>query len=219
MSGWIKIHRPIKEHWIWNDPVKLKWWLIMIMDVNYSEGKLRLGNEIFVIGVGQSAKSLRSWADSFECGTKAVINFFNLLEKDGMITKKTIGKGKQSTTLINIGNYNQYQGVEETLKQRKGNARATQGQREGHTIKEGKESKEEKEIIYRQIAHLKLTQSEFESIELEYFKKDIDDVLDSIENYSGNKKYISLNLTCRNWLKKYSKKTELKSYTPTKMVY
>ena len=146
MSGWIKIHRPIKEHWIWSDPLKFKWWLIMIMDVNYAEGKINLGNELFIINPGQSAKSLRSWADSFDCGTKAVINFFYLLEKDGMITKKTIGKGKQSTTLINISNYSNYQGVEETQRQRKRNASATQAQHEGHTIEEGKESKELKNI-------------------------------------------------------------------------
>lgn len=67
---------------------------------------------------------------------------------------------------------------------------------------------ENKEFIYREFKHLKLTVEEFERIEEEYHKKDIDDVLDSIENYVGNKKYISLNLTCRNWLKKYDKKTD-----------
>jgi hypothetical protein len=40
--------------------------------------------------------------------------FFSMLESDNMITKETIGKGKQSTTLINISNYECYQGTEET---------------------------------------------------------------------------------------------------------
>lgn len=131
MAGWIKIHRPIKEHWIFEDSVKFKWWITMLLEVNFSDGKLSLGNSIYTIKSGQSAKSIRSWAICFGCGTKAVINFFNLLEKEKMISKEILGKGKQSTTLINITNYSDYQCVEETLKKRNGNAK-------GGTIEEGK---------------------------------------------------------------------------------
>lgn len=135
MSGWIKIHRPIKEHWIWQDPIKFRWWITMLLEVNYLEGKLILGNNIHVVKTGQSAKSIRSWASCFGCGTKSVINFFNLLENEKMISKEIIGKGKQSTTLINITNYSDYQCIEETQGKRKGNAK-------GGTIEESN-----KEII------------------------------------------------------------------------
>jgi DNA-binding transcriptional regulator YhcF (GntR family) len=114
MSGWIKVHRKLKDHWIWSDPVKFQWWLIMLLEVNHKSNKINLGFTIFEVKRGQSAKSLRTWADLFNSNTKTVSMFFSMLESDGMIIKETIGKGKQSTTLINISNYECYQGTEET---------------------------------------------------------------------------------------------------------
>jgi hypothetical protein len=114
MSGWIKVHRKLKDHWIWSDPIKFQWWLIMLLEVNHKSNKINLGFTIFEVKRGQSAKSLRTWADLFNSNTKTVSMFFSMLESDSMITKETIGKGKQSTTLINISNYECYQSTEET---------------------------------------------------------------------------------------------------------
>ena len=65
--------------------------------------------------------------------------------------------------------------------------------------------------IYRRFAHLSMSVSEFKKLEADYEKKTIDSCIDSIENFKNNKKYKSLYLTCKNWLKKEQTKHELKT--------
>ena len=65
--------------------------------------------------------------------------------------------------------------------------------------------------IYRRFAHLSMSVSEFNKLEADYEKKTIDSCIDSIENFKNNKKYKSLYLTCKNWLKKEQTKHELKT--------
>jgi len=55
---------------------------------------------------------------------------------------------------------------------------------------------------YRSFAHLSLSQLEFEKLLLKNTKEEIDEILDSIENYNKNKNYKSLFVTARSWLKK-----------------
>jgi hypothetical protein len=62
--------------------------------------------------------------------------------------------------------------------------------------------------IYRSFAHLSITNADVEKLLTKYSIDDIDEVLDSIENFKGNKKYSSLYLTASKWLSKNKKTTE-----------
>jgi len=133
-KGWIKIERSIKDHWLFQNDKFFKWWILMLIEVNHKDNECLIGYSLHKVKRGQSLKSLRTWATIFNCGTKQVINFFQLLETDKMITKKTVGKGKHSTTLINIDNYGQYQGGEETQGTTKETTQGTtQGKQKGNT--------------------------------------------------------------------------------------
>ena len=64
--------------------------------------------------------------------------------------------------------------------------------------------------IYRAFAHLQLTNEHFDTLQKDgWSKKQIDAVLDEVENFKGNSKYKSLYLTCKNWLdRKYPKPSQ-----------
>lgn len=62
--------------------------------------------------------------------------------------------------------------------------------------------------IYRSFAHLSLSEADYIKLNKDYTKQQIDRILDSIENFSNNKKYKSLYLTAKNWLKDEPKHEE-----------
>jgi len=56
--------------------------------------------------------------------------------------------------------------------------------------------------IYRSFKHLSISVDEFNKLCIDYTKQQIDEILDQIENNANNKKYTSLYLTAKNWLKR-----------------
>jgi hypothetical protein len=65
--------------------------------------------------------------------------------------------------------------------------------------------------IYRAFAHLSLSVEDFDKLRIEYSADQINNVLDSIENYKQNKNYSSLYLTAKNWLKRDVQKNEVET--------
>jgi hypothetical protein len=104
MSGWIKLHRQVRDHWIWCDPVKLKWWLDIIMDVNHSMAKVNIGFNLVECGRGQSVRSLQGWADRWNISKDSARHFLMLLAKDKMIVLESL----KFTTRITVCNYDIY---------------------------------------------------------------------------------------------------------------
>jgi hypothetical protein len=56
--------------------------------------------------------------------------------------------------------------------------------------------------IYRSFANLSISVDEVDKLLEKYSINQIDETLDAIENYKGNKKYVSLYLTATKWLSK-----------------
>ena len=116
-NGWIKIHRCIVKHWIWENADYLRWWLDLLLYAEY-EDKKRLTSRSKLVQVkrGQVLVSIRGlkrrWARKDEeeniitPSVHTVLRFLRLLEEDGMITRTL---GEHQTSLITICNYARYQ--------------------------------------------------------------------------------------------------------------
>lgn len=145
MSGWIKMHRSILNHWLYTEKrkfSKFEAWQDMLLNVNYSDNKTIIKGNLYEVKRGQSILSLDSWSKRWNWDKSSVRRFFNLLEKDEMI----VVKSDNVTTHLTICKYENYQQVE--------NANETQTNRRRNTdeiqttpIKESKESKEKKNTI------------------------------------------------------------------------
>ena len=146
MEGWIRLSRKIQEHWIWKDPVKLKWWIDILITVNHSDTKVNIGMELYECKRGQSVMSLSNWAKRWGASKDSTRNFLNLLQKDGMILHENLVK----TTRITVCNYDSYQTDlhdRQTTSKRKPNDSRTQAERNTDTNKNDKNEDNEKPII------------------------------------------------------------------------
>jgi len=112
MEGWIKIHRQIQKHWIWNNAEYLKAWIAILMSVNHDSKKVLIHGELFDCDRGQSLMSLQNWVKVFgkNWTIQKVRTFFTLLENDAMICTK----GMRKTTCLTVCNYDSYQELQQT---------------------------------------------------------------------------------------------------------
>lgn len=109
MQGYIKLHREITEHWIWDDARYLKWWLSILLNVNHRSQIIPVGSELFDCKPGQSIRSIETWTGMFGCSKKTTIKYFETLKKQDMISCKTIGKGNRRKHLLTVTNWTIYQ--------------------------------------------------------------------------------------------------------------
>ena len=106
-NGWVSIHRKIIDHWIYDDPVKLKAWLTILLMVNYSPSKIIVKGTLFNVRRGESVRSLDTWAELFgkEWDKSKVRRFFLLLNRDNMI----VTESERITTRLSVVNYDTWQ--------------------------------------------------------------------------------------------------------------
>lgn len=214
MSGWIKLHRDIQNHWIYKDKRKFsrfEAWTDILLTVNYAPAKTIIKGKLIEVKRGQSILSLDSWASHWSWDKSSVRRFLELLKKDGMIQLEN----ETVTTRLTVCNYDSYQ-LEENAKRTQTKRTRNADDTQTTPIEEEEERKEEKENIYRSFQHLSLSVSNFEKLEVKYTKEQIDSILDSIENYKSNTKYKDLYLTANQWLKKYPTKQEVKEQEQSK---
>ena len=107
MSGWIKIHREITRHWIFQDAEKFKWWIDLLIMASHEDYKTVVNGDLRCLKRGQLTVSLSFLSARWGRSKEKVLSFLRLLESDHMIERKS---DRKATTLT-ICNYDSYQEV------------------------------------------------------------------------------------------------------------
>lgn len=147
-QGYVKIHRKIRECWIWAEDEKFskcQAWIDLIMSANHKDRKIPFNDEIITIKRGQFVTSIRKLSERWHWSKSTVVNFLKLLESDEMIHRDS----DSSRTVLTIINYDVYQ-VGETAD---GTASGTPTRTVTRTVAETNNNEEEctkndKETIY-----------------------------------------------------------------------
>lgn len=222
MEGWVKLYRKTKDHWLWGSERRLKWWLDILLTVNYTDSKVLIRGSLIDCKRGQSIRSLETWAKDWGVSKKTVKDFFLLLQKDNMIEYESV----QISTRITVCNYDTYQDMvhgEETQSKRKVNAKGTQPsyKQERQEREEGKEIKnriqgeinspnsEPKKINLKPVIEkikysefVSMQEIEFKKLEEEFGQVGVNKLIEILNNYKGSKgkKYKSDYLAIRSWV-------------------
>ena len=133
-NGWIKIHRQIRDNWVWKKPEFLKAWIDLIMLMYYEDTKVVINGYVHEIKRGERDLSYRYLAKRWGWSHGKIKRFLSLMQKEKMICLKN-GTGQ---TVVSVCNYETYQ-VAENKTERKRNASGTEAERS----KEVKEVKED----------------------------------------------------------------------------
>jgi hypothetical protein len=213
-NGWIKIHRKMMEHWIYQNSHYFHWWTDLLMNANFEDKKILIKGNLYDCKRGQSLYSLDTWAKRWKVDKSKVRRFLQLLQNDGMIVIENVSV----STRLTICKYECYQderNADETEVKRKRNADETQ-MTPTKELKKDKNEKNEKNI-YRKILHLEITRAEVDKLIADGYTIDqIDDILDRAENWKGIANKRSLYLTAKNWLSADIKKITAEVYRTPK---
>lgn len=144
--GWIKLHRDITTHWLWQDAERFKWWCDLLFLAAWEDKKVMHDAHLFTLKRGQVIASINFLSERWGKSCPTIIKFLKLLETEGMIYRQVLYR---QTPIINICNYDKYQIIEDTTLYTQVNTQInnqvnTQVNTQVYTNKENKESKEVK---------------------------------------------------------------------------
>lgn len=111
VKGWIKLHRKIQDHWIYQEErifSRYEAWLDLIMLANHKDNKSLIDGELMTVEKGSFITSKRKLGVRWKWSNTKVDNFLKLLEQDGMIEQKSDTK----KTVITIAKYEVYHELE-----------------------------------------------------------------------------------------------------------
>ncbi len=176
MTGWIKLHRSIRNHWIFEEKrkfSKFEAWVDLILLANHRENTFVLGNEVIKCERGMHITSKRQLGRRWNWSSTKVGNYLELLRKDEMISYISDSK----KTIISIENYNIYQDEKNTEKNEK-EIKSQIKENQKQTNKNVKNVKNEEEIYIDVIEYMNQETRKNFSYKTKLTRKKIDERLE-----------------------------------------
>lgn len=143
LTGWVKNHREILDHWVSQDPHMFALWQRLILEANHQEAKKMFNGALTTIRRGELVFGLEAWEAKTGISKKILRRCLKTLEDEGMVGRQRTNK----CSIISIINYDKYQsaGSQEAGEgQAEGKQRASKGQHRKN-VKNG-ENVENKDI-------------------------------------------------------------------------
>ena len=143
MEGWVKLHRKIQDHWLWQDKPfdKRSAWIDMLLMANHDDNKFLLGNVLVEVQRGSFITSELKLMERWGWSKTKVRSFLEVLQKDKMIIKKS---DKKKTAII-IEKYSDYQDSKTTERPQKDHKKTTERPQKD-TNKNDKNDKNDKNV-------------------------------------------------------------------------
>lgn len=117
-TGWIKLHRKIIDHWLWEDKpfARGQAMIDLLILARYNDQSKYIDGNLETVERGSVVTSIRRLCDRWGWSNSKVVKFLKTLENDSIIHVKSDTK----KTVITIVNYSVYQGfVDEKTTQKR----------------------------------------------------------------------------------------------------
>ena len=105
-KGWVKLHRDIMDHWMWEDEpfTKAQAWIDLILLANHKEERFHHRGKIINGERGCVYRSISWLAKRWKWSRDKTRSFLHLLENDGMVTVNS-SVNQTAIALVNYGKY------------------------------------------------------------------------------------------------------------------
>ena len=195
MSGWIKLHRSIQDHWIFKKVDYFKAWILLLIKANHKEYTTMFLDQLVHINRGETILSYSKFGLELGWSSSKVRRFLKLLEKDKMIVIYPENKWTH-LSILNYETY-QYNGIgDDTL--------ATQTRNDGeNNIRMIKKNKNEKKTLSKK-EQLDLIKKDIKNYKEKFPNVDVDLEYARMCDWllSSGKLYKNYKAFFNNWLRK-----------------
>lgn len=107
MEGWIKLHRSILEHPIWNNAEHLRAWVYLIFAAAYEPRQVTVGNAVYTLQRGEIVTTMSLLSYQIKLTKNQTHYLLEKLKATQMITTES----SPVCTRIRICNYDKYQDI------------------------------------------------------------------------------------------------------------